>query len=93
MTLIIFKTVTSYSPLKLFTPLSLMFFLTGSSYYLYTFIVSSRFTNMSMMMLSISVLVFLMVLISEQMISLMYSQRGGLRVSDVQSPADFPDDS
>lgn len=81
--LIIFKIGTLYSPLKLFTPISLMFFLTGISYYLYTFIHSGRFTNMSALLLSISVLIFLMGLISEQVTSLMYSQLGGPRGADV----------
>ncbi|MCP5207449.1 MAG: glycosyltransferase family 2 protein [Hahellaceae bacterium] len=80
--LIIFKIGTLYSPLKLFTPISLMFFLSGVSYYLYTFIFYSRFTNMSALLLSTSVLIFLMGLISEQITSLMYLSRGGVRRSD-----------
>lgn len=70
--LIIFKIGTLYSPLKLFLPVSLMFFLTGLSYYSYTFFTASRFTNMSALLFSISVLVFLMGLISEQITALAY---------------------
>lgn len=80
--LIIFKIGTLYSPLKLFTPISLVFFLTGVFYYLYTFSVMGRFTNMSALMLSISVVVFLMGLISEQITTLMYLSRGGNRRTD-----------
>ena len=45
--LIIFKIGTLFSPLKLFLPISLAFFLTGFGYYAYTFLSSGRFTNMS----------------------------------------------
>lgn len=86
--LIIFKIGTLYSPLKLFTPISLAFFLTGAFYYLYTFIDMGRFTNMSALVLSISVVVFLMGLISEQITMLMYTSRGGTRQSDTQNAED-----
>ncbi len=70
--LIIFKIGTLYSPLKLFLPVSLLFFLTGLSYYLYTFITVHRFTNMSALLFITSVLVFLIGLVSEQITSLNY---------------------
>lgn len=70
--LIIFKIGTLYSPLKIFLPISLVSFALGFSYYLYTFIVHSRFTNMSALFLTTSVLIFLMGLISEQITQLMY---------------------
>lgn len=70
--LIIFKIGTLYSPLKLFLPISLLFFLTGLSYYLYTFITVHRFTNMSALLFITSVLVFLIGLVSEQITSLNY---------------------
>ena len=82
--LIIFKIGTLYSPLKLFTPISLTFFILGLSYYLYTFISFGRFTNMSALLFSTSVLVFLMGLISEQITNLTYSVRGGGRSSDFE---------
>jgi len=70
--LIIFKIGTLYSPLKIFLPISLVSFTLGFSYYLYTFIVYSRFTNMSALLLTTSVLIFLMGLTSEQITQLMY---------------------
>ncbi len=73
--LIIFKIGTLYSPLKIFTPISLSFFLLGVSYYVYTFLTEQRFTNMSALLLSTSILVFLMGLISEQITVLMYSRK------------------
>lgn len=73
--LIIFKIGTLYSPLKVFLPLSLFFFLTGLGYYLYTFLTASRFTNMSALLLSTSVLVFALGLLSEQITNLLYKSR------------------
>lgn len=72
--LIIFKIGTLYSPLKLFLPISLLFFGTGLSYYLYTFISYGRFTNMSALLFITSVLVFLIGLISEQISTLNYKE-------------------
>lgn len=70
--LIIFKIGTLFSPLKLFFPISLAFFFTGCAYYLYTLVHFSRFTNMSALLFTTSVLIFLMGLISEQITSLIY---------------------
>ena len=70
--LIIFKIATLYSPLKLFAPTAFGFFVLGLGYYAYTFIVEHRFTNMSALMLSASVIVFLIGLISEQITNLTY---------------------
>lgn len=74
--LIIFKIGTLYSPLKLFLPISLLFFFTGLGYYLYTFLTIHRFTNMSALMFITSVLIFLIGLVSEQITSLIYQTSG-----------------
>lgn len=73
--LIIFKIGTLYSPLKLFLPISFFFFSTGALYYLYTFVTLHRFTNMSALLLSVSVLIFLIGLVSEQITMLLYNRR------------------
>lgn len=75
--LIIFKIATLYSPLKLFFPASLVFFLLGLGYYGYTFATMGRFTNMSLLLFSASVIVFLIGLVSEQITSLVYSKSRG----------------
>lgn len=72
--LIIFKIGTLYSPLKLFLPISLVFFLLGSGYYGYTYSTVGRFTNMSALLLTTSTIVFLIGLVSEQITQLMYKQ-------------------
>lgn len=70
--LIIFKIGTLYSPLKLFLPISVGFFLCGLANYIYTFSMYHRFTNMSALFFVASMLIFLMGLISEQITSLTY---------------------
>lgn len=71
---IIFKIATLYSPLKIFLPVSGLFFATGIGYYAYTYFTAGRFTNMSLLILSASVIIFLIGLISEQITALTYSR-------------------
>ena len=71
---IIFKIATLYSPLKIFLPISAMFFATGLGWYAYTFSTMERFTNMSMLLFSASVIVFLIGLISEQITALTFTK-------------------
>lgn len=75
--LIIFRIGTMYSPLKLFVPVAAAFMLTGLGWYAYTYLTSSRFTNMSALMFTVSFIVFMMGLISEQITALMYKDSGG----------------
>jgi len=70
--IIIFKVGTLYSPLKIFVPTSLFFFLFGVCYYLYTFITRHAFSNMSAVLILTSVIIFLIGLVSEQITALMY---------------------
>jgi len=70
--LIIFKIGTLFSPVKIFAPVALAMFLLASGWYGYTLYNFGRFTNMSALLYSGSVMVFLMGLISEQITALMY---------------------
>jgi len=70
--LLIIKIGTLYSPLKLFLPVSASFFTAGLGYYLYTFFTIHRFTNMSALMFTASILTFLIGIVSEQISALMY---------------------
>ena len=70
--LIIFKIGTLFSPLKIFAPVALAMFLMASGWYGWTWTHEGRFTNMSALLYSGSVMVFLMGLISEQITALMY---------------------
>ena len=70
--LIIFKVGTLYSPLKLFAPISAIIFTSGLGYYLYSYLTTERFTNMTMLMFVISIFIFVFGLISEQITMLIY---------------------
>ena len=70
--LIIFKIATLYSPLKMFLPFAVLLFALGSGWYGYTLYEYQRFTNMSALLYTGSIMIFLMGLISEQITSLMY---------------------
>lgn len=72
--LIITKIATLFSPLRVFLPVSLLFFLLGSGYYAYTFITAHRFSNMSALLLSSSVIIFMMGLVSEQITQARYDR-------------------
>lgn len=72
--LIITKIATLFSPLRVFIPVSAILFMSGVAYYLYTFITIHRFTNMSALLLSTSIIIFMMGLISEQITQLKYDR-------------------
>ncbi len=70
--LIIFKVGVLYSPLKMFTPISAVLFGLGLLRYAYTFISFGTFTNMTALLFSTSLIVFLIGLVSEQITMLIY---------------------
>lgn len=72
--MIILKIGALFSPMRLFLPVSLMFLLTGSSYYLYTFLSVHRFTNMSALLLTTSILIFLIGILAELVSALHYKE-------------------
>ncbi|WP_163121565.1 glycosyltransferase family 2 protein [Acinetobacter portensis] len=72
--LIIFKIATLYSPLKMFFPMAILLFLMGTGWYGYTLYEYHRFTNMSALFYTGSIMIFLMGLISEQITALMYKE-------------------
>ncbi len=74
--IIIFKIGTLYSPLKIFFPISILFFLAGLLNYAYTYITAERFTNMSALLFIVSMIIFIMGLLSEQITTLIYSNTG-----------------
>lgn len=70
--LIIIKVGTLYSPQRLFLPVSAGFFLTGLGYYLYTYLSTQRFTNMSALLFIAAIITFLIGIVSEQISALHY---------------------
>lgn len=73
--LIIFKIGTLYSPLKLFFPLAFSVFSLGLAYYAYTYFSDGRFTNMSALMFTTALIIFMVGLVSEQITALMYREK------------------
>ncbi len=74
--MIITKICTLYSPFRIFLPVSFLMFLLGLSYYVYTYILWKRFTNMSALLFTTSILIFMLGLISEQICQMRFD-RGG----------------
>lgn len=70
--IIIYKITTLYSPLKIFIPFALLHFIAGFCNYAYTYMTQGRFTNMSAILLSTSMVIFLIGLVSEQITTLRY---------------------
>ncbi|MFH1976741.1 MAG: glycosyltransferase family 2 protein [Pseudomonadota bacterium] len=77
--MIITKICTLYSPLRIFLPVSFTIFMTGFLYYMFTLITNGRFTNMSALLITTSIIVFMMGLISEQICQMRYERREGDR--------------
>ena len=72
--LIITKVASLFSPLRIFLPISASLFVMGILYYLYTYITAHRFSNMSALLLSTSIVIFLMGFVSEQITQLRYDR-------------------
>jgi glycosyltransferase involved in cell wall biosynthesis len=75
--MIIIKICALYSPLRIFLPVSAVLFLTGLVYYLYTYVVWGRFTNMSALLFTTSIIVFMMGLVSEQICQMRFERSEG----------------
>jgi len=63
-----------FSPMRLFLPVSGVFFLLGLSYYTYTYLSWGRLTIMSALLFIASMLTFLIGIVSEQVSSLHYQR-------------------
>jgi hypothetical protein len=60
--------------LRVFLPISAFLFFLALGYYLFTFITQGRFTNMSALLFTSSIMIFMMGLISEQISQLYYDR-------------------
>ena len=79
--MIITRICTLYSPMRVFLPVSFIMFLLGVINYLYTFVIHSRFTNMSVFLFVASIIVFMMSLISEQITQMRFERRATPRAA------------
>ena len=88
--MIIVRICTLYSPMRVFLPVSFSMFLLGLGWYLYTFLSEGRFTNMSALLLTTSIVIFMMSLVSEQISQMRFERRGSERARPVASGATQP---
>ena len=72
--MIIVKICTLFSPFRIFLPVSFSIFCLGLFYYLYTYLTWGRFTNMSALLFTTSIIIFMMGLISEQISQMKYDR-------------------
>jgi len=75
--MIIIKICTLYSPLRVFLPVSFGLFVLGLSYYLFTYVSSGRFSNMSLLLFTTSIIIFMMGLVSEQICQMRFERSEG----------------
>ncbi len=77
--LILIKIITFFSPMRIFLPVSLLFWLMGVVNYAITYFTAGRFTNMSALFFITSVIIFMIGLVSEQITQLRYDriEKGG----------------
>jgi glycosyltransferase involved in cell wall biosynthesis len=73
--MIIIRICTLYSPMRVFLPVSFAMMLLGIINYAFTFLTQGRFTNMSALLFTNGVLVFMMSLISEQISQMRFERR------------------
>ena len=73
--LILLKIITIFSPLKIFVPVSLVTFLLGFGYAVWTAVTQSHVTNSSVLLILLAVVIFLVGLVSEQISALRFERR------------------
>lgn len=81
--MIIVRICTLYSPMRVFLPVSFSMFLLGLGWYLYTFLSDGRFTNMSALLFTTSIVIFMMSLVSEQISQMRFERRGSERARPI----------
>lgn len=72
---ILLKVITIFSPMRVFLPLSLASFAAGGAYALWTIATQSHVTNSSVLLILLSVIIFLVGLVSEQISSMRFERR------------------
>ena len=77
--MIITRICTLFSPFRVFLPVSFFMFVMGLLRYVQTFITEGRFTNMSALLITTAVIIFMMGMISEQISQMRFERREGRR--------------
>lgn len=73
--LILLKVITIFSPLRVFLPVSATAFVVGAAYAMWTIVTQAHVTNSSVLLIVVSVLIFLIGLVSEQIAALRFEGR------------------
>jgi glycosyltransferase involved in cell wall biosynthesis len=73
--LILLKVITIFSPLRLFLPVSVAAFSLGAGYAVWTIVTQSHVTNSSVLLITVSVVILLIGLVSDQIASLRFGGR------------------
>lgn len=73
--LILLKIITLFSPLRIFMPVALLTFCVGFLYAIWTAYSQSHVTNSSVLLITLSVIIFLVGLVSEQVSALRFERR------------------
>ena len=73
--LILLKVITIFSPMRIFLPVSGAAFLVGAAYAIWTIFSQSHVTNSSVLLIVLSVVIFLVGLVSEQISSMRFEGR------------------
>jgi glycosyltransferase involved in cell wall biosynthesis len=73
--LILLKVITIFSPLRIFLPVSIAAFVVGAAYGVWTILTQSHVTNSSVLLILLSVVIFLVGLVSEQISALRFEGR------------------
>jgi len=72
--LILLKVITIFSPLRIFIPVCVATFAIGAAYAVWTIVTQSHVTNSSVLLILLSVVMFLIGLVSEQIASLRFEK-------------------
>jgi glycosyltransferase involved in cell wall biosynthesis len=72
---ILLKVITIFSPMRVFLPLSAASLAIGGAYAVWTIVTQSHVTNSSVLLILLSVIIFLVGLVSEQIASLRFERR------------------
>jgi len=83
--MIITRICTLFSPFRVFLPVSFFMFVLGLLRYVQTFITEGRFTNMSALLITTAVIIFMMGMISEQISQMRFERRGTRRSDRIES--------
>ena len=73
--LTLLKVITIFSPLRIFLPISITAFVVGAAYGVWTILTQSHVTNSSVLLILLSVVIFLVGLVSEQISALRFEGR------------------